>query len=130
MTVESKVKVPFLAEGKITTSVSAGQEFTYGKSEEHSKTITRVVDVEVPANSMANVSFTIYTYNMDVPYIATCVGKTSGRKIKVRGMWHGVSVEASNGIINVTPTNGNSAGAKSIPITNEMLKAKKVIKIE
>lgn len=130
VTVESKVKVPFLAEGKITTSVSAGQEFTYGKSEEHSKTITRVVDVEVPANSMANVSFTIYTYNMDVPYIATCVGKTSGRKIKVRGMWHGVSVEASNGIINVTPTNGNSAGAKSIPITNEMLKAKKVIKIE
>ena len=63
MAVESKIKVPFLAEGKITTSVSAGQEFTYGKSEEHSKTINRTVNVEVPANSMADLSFTIYTSN-------------------------------------------------------------------
>lgn len=125
-----KTGVPFLAEGKITTSVTTGAEFTYGKSEEHSKTITRNVDVDVPANSIANVSYTIYTYNMDVPYIAHCVGKVSGRKIKIRGIWHGVSAEASNGNINVTPINGNTAGAKSIPISNEMLRSKKVIKIE
>lgn len=129
VTVESKLKVPLLVEGKITVSKSSGEEFTYGKSEEHSKTINRTVNVEVPANSMADLSFTIYTYNMDVPYIATCVGKTSGKKIKVRGIWHGVSVEASNGIVNVTPINGNPAGAKSILITNEMLKYKKTIKI-
>lgn len=125
-----KTGVPFLSEGKITTSVTAGQEFTYGKSEEHSKTISRTVDVEVPANSMANVSYTVYTYNMDVPYIAHCVGKTSGKKIKIRGVWHGVSVEASDGSINVTPINGNTAGAKSIPISDEMVRAKKIIKIE
>lgn len=129
MTVESKLKVPILIEGKITVSQSYGEEFSYGKSEEHSKTINRTVNVEVPANSMADLSFTIYTYKMDVPYIATCVGKTSGKKIKVRGIWHGVSVEASNGIVNVTPINGNPAGAKSILITNEMLKYKKTIKI-
>ena len=129
VTVESKLKVPLLIEGKITVSKSSGEEFTYGKSEEHSKTINRTVNVEVPANSMADLSFTIYTYKMDVPYIATCVGKTSGKKIKVRGIWHGVSVEASNGIVNVTPINGNPAGAKSILITNEMLKYKKTIKI-
>jgi hypothetical protein len=129
VTVESKLKVPLLVEGKITVSKSSGEEFTYGKSEEHSKTINRTVNVEVPANSMADLSFTIYTYKMDVPYIATCVGKTSGKKIKVRGIWHGVSVEASNGIVNVTPINGNPAGAKSILITNEMLKYKKTIKI-
>ena len=129
VTVESKLKVPILIEGKITVSQSSGEEFTYGKSEEHSKTINRTVNVEVPANSMADLSFTIYTYKMDVPYIATCVGKTSGKKIKVRGIWHGVSVEASNGIVNVTPINGNPAGAKSILITNEMLKYKKTIKI-
>lgn len=129
VSVECKIRVPIVAEGKITTSVSAGQEFTYGKSEEHSKTITRVVEVEVPAYSIANVSFTVYTSNMEVPYVATCVGKTSGKKIKIRGIWHGVSVEASNGVINVIPI-GNLAGAKSIPISDEMLKAKKVIKIE
>ena len=129
VTVESKLKVPILIEGKITVSQSYGEEFSYGKSEEHSKTINRTVNVEVPANSMADLSFTIYTYKMDVPYIATCVGKTSGKKIKVRGIWHGVSVEASNGIVNVTPINGNPAGAKSILITNEMLKYKKTIKI-
>jgi hypothetical protein len=129
VTVESKLKVPILIEGKITVSESSGEEFSYGKSEEHSKTINRTVNVEVPANSMADLSFTIYTYKMDVPYIATCVGKTSGKKIKVRGIWHGVSVEASNGIVNVTPINGNPAGAKSILITNEMLKYKKTIKI-
>lgn len=129
VTVESKLKVPLLVEGKITVSKSSGEEFTYGKSEEHSKTVNRTVNVEVPANSMADLSFTIYTYKMDVPYIATCVGKTSGKKIKVRGIWHGVSVEASNGIVNVTPINGNPAGAKSILITNEMLKYKKTIKI-
>lgn len=28
---EIKTRVPFIAEGKITTSVSGGQEFTYGK---------------------------------------------------------------------------------------------------
>ena len=111
---EFKVKVPFIA-----------SEFFYGKTEEHSETLTHNVKVTVPANHIAYVSFTLYTFCMAVPYTAICIGKISGRKIKIKGVWNGISVELSTGYINTKPINGNATGAKSFPITDEMIKTHK-----
>ena len=59
---------------------------------------------------------------MAVPYTAICSGKISGRKIKIKGVWNGISVELSTGYINTKPINRNATGAKSFPITDEMIK--------
>ena len=51
------------------------------------KTITREYPVEVPAYNIATMKLTLYKYDMDVDYIATCVGKISGKEIKIKGRW-------------------------------------------
>ena len=66
---------------------------------------------------------------MDVEYVATCVGMTSGKKIEIRGRWQGVDVQKTEAVLDLTPINGNTSGAKSITISDNMLKSNKVIKI-
>lgn len=132
VTVETTVtvKVPFVAKGEIKTTVSEGQEFTYGKSEEHSFTVDRTYPVEVPANYRADMSLTLYKYNMDVEYTATCIGLTSGKRIKIKGRWTGVDVEESDAVLTQTPINGNNNSSRSIIITKDMLRTNKIIKIQ
>lgn len=127
---EFKASVPFIASGKITTSVSGGQKFAYGSSEEVTKTIIREYPVEVPAYNIATMKLTLYKYDMDVDYIATCIGKISGKEIKIKGRWQGVSYEESNAVLNLTPINGSQAQSRSVVITKEMLETNKVIKIQ
>jgi len=126
---EFKASVPFIASGKITTSVSGGQKFSYGSSEEIVKTITRDYNVEVPSYYRAEMRLTLYKYDMDVDYIATCIGKTSGREIKIKGRWEGVNYIESDAILNLTPINGSQAQSKRILITKDMLNTKKVIRV-
>lgn len=82
VTTSFKCKVPFVASGEIKTSVTEGQDFTYGDSEEHTKTINREYPVDVPAYHVAKLTLTLLKYNMDVEYIATCRGLTSGKNLK------------------------------------------------
>lgn len=126
---EVKVGVPFIANGKITTTVSGGQKFSYGSSEEVVKTITREYTVEVPKNYRAEMKLTLYKYDMDVSYIATCVGKTSGREIQIRGHWEGVNYEESDAVLNLTPINGYQAEPKKILIPRRLLKENEIIRI-
>lgn len=73
---------------------------------------------------------TLYKYDMDVDYIATCIGKISGKEIKIKGRWQGVSYEESNAVLNLTPINGSQTQGRSVVITKEMLESNKVIKIQ
>ena len=127
---EVKASVPFIASGKITTSASGGQKFTYGESEEEVETISKKFKVVVPAYYRAEMKLTLYKYEMDVDYTATCVGLTSGKEIKIEGTWNGVNYEETDAVLNLTPINGNQAQRRSLVITKEMLRSNQVIKVE
>lgn len=121
ITTTVQAKVPFVLNGEIRTSVSEGQDFTYGKSEEHSFSISRSYPIVVPANYNAQMTLTLSKYTMDVEYCAVCVGKTSGKRINIRGVWKGVDVQESNAVLQLTPINGTKSVSRSIPITEEMM---------
>lgn len=115
-----KVKVPFLADSKISTSVTSGREFTYGKSEEYTTTFNYSYPVIVPAYSKVKFSLIVSEFNMDVEYIATCTGLTSGKKIKIRGRWTGKDLEHSNAVLNTVYLNEPGVEQTQV-ITHEML---------
>ena len=123
------VKIPIIADGKISTTLSSSKEFTYGKSEEHTITINRDYPIIIPANYIGIMRVTLYKYNMDVEYIATCVGMVSGRKIKIKGRWKGVDVEQTEAVLDLTPTNNSTSGKRTVKIPKDMLESNKVIKI-
>lgn len=121
VTTKFKVKVPFIANGEISTSVSEGQDFTYGETEEHSFSINRTYPITVPSNYTAQMTLTLSKYTMDVEYCAVCVGTVSGRKINIRGIWKGVDVQESDAYLKLTPINGTKSANRMIRITNEMI---------
>lgn len=123
-------KEVYFRQGKITTSVSGGQEFTYGKTEAKTVTISREYPVSVPANYTAQLSVVFYKYNMDVDYVATCVGVTSGRRIKIKGKWSGVDAQFVDTVLNLTPIDSSTASSRKIIITKQMLDSGKIIKVE
>lgn len=126
-----KVKVPFIADGEITTSVSEGQDFTYGESEEKTISINRSYPIIVPAHYTAQMTLTLKKYTMNVDYCAVCVGSISGRRINIRGTWTGVDVQESDAVLNLTPIDSQNSIKKSFVITEEMLsKCNSFIKVE
>lgn len=125
---EIKAKVPFIASGQITTSTSFGQEYTYGKSETTTRVISREYPIIVPSYHKAEISLSLFQYNMDVEYIARCRGLTSGKLININGRWTGVDVVESDAVLNVTPLQGGT-GVQMI-ITKEMLKSNTPIKVK
>ena len=66
---------------------------------------------------------------MDVEYIATCIGLTSGKRINIKGRWQGVDVQETDAVLDLTPINGNKGEAKKITITKSMLNSKRTIKV-
>lgn len=120
VSIKTSVKVPFIASGEITTSVSVGQEFTYGESEEHTFAINREYPIVIPANYVAQMTLVLSKYSMDVEYCAICVGQTSGKRIKIRGVWQGVDVQESDAVLKLTPINGTRANSRSIIIKDGM----------
>lgn len=128
ITTSFKCKVPFIASGEISTSVTEGQDFTYGDSEEHTKTINREYPIDVPAYHVAKLTLTLLKYNMDVEYVATCRGLTSGKKLEIRGRWTGIDVVETNAVVDVTPINGGKS--TRVIITDEMLKSRTPIRVK
>lgn len=128
ITTSFKCKVPFIASGEISTSVTEGQDFTYGDSEEHTKTINREYPIDVPAYHVAKLTLTLLKYNMDVEYVATCRGLTSGKKLEIRGRWTGIDVVETNAVADVTPINGGKS--TRVIITDEMLKSRTPIRVK
>lgn len=81
-----KAGVPFFAEGEIKTSTEFGQSFTYGESESATIAVNRSYPVKVPSNNRADLTLTFFKYNMNVEYVATCRGLTSGKIIQIKGV--------------------------------------------
>lgn len=86
--------------------------------------------MSVPANYTAQLSVVFYKYNMDVDYVATCVGVTSGRRIKIKGKWSGVDAQFVDAVLNLTPIDSSTASSRKIIITKQMLDSGKIIKVE
>lgn len=128
LSTEFQAKVPFIAESKITASQEFGQEFTYGESESTTISVNRSYPVKVPANYRADLSLIFFKYNMNVNYIATCRGLTSGRKIEIKGVWSGVDVEETDANLTLTPLDGGTI--QKIKISKEMLDSRKVIEVK
>ena len=127
LSTEVKAKVPFIASGKISASTEFGQQFTYGESESTTIAINRSYPVKVPANYRADLSLTFFKYNIDVDYIATCRGLTSGKMIEIKGIWSGVDVEETDANLTLTPLDGGTI--QKMKISKEMLDSKKVIEM-
>lgn len=128
VTTSFKCKVPFISSGEIKTSVTEGQDFTYGESEEKAFTINREYPVTVPPYEVAELTLTLFKYNMDVEYVATCRGLVSGKKIQIKGRWTGVDVIENDAVLSSTPINGGET--TSIVITPNMLKSNEPIQIK
>ena len=86
--------------------------------------------MSVPANYTAQLSVVFYKYNMDVDYVATCVGVTSGRRIKIKGKWSGVDAQFVDAVLNLTPIDSSTASSRKIIITKQMLDSGKIIKVD
>jgi hypothetical protein len=123
-----KAGVPFFAEGEIKTSTEFGQNFTYGESESATIAVNRSYPVKVPPNNRADLTLTFFTYNMNVDYIATCRGLTSGKIIQIKGVWSGIDVQETNANLTLTPLNGGTV--QKMEISKEMLDSKKIIELK
>ena len=123
-----KAGVPFFAEGEIKTSTEFGQSFTYGESESATIAVNRSYPVNVPSNNRADLTLTFFKYNMNVDYVATCRGLTSGKIIQIKGVWNGVDVEKTNANLTLTPLNGGSV--QKMEISKEMLNSKRIIEMK
>lgn len=104
-----KVGCPIFAEGKITTSTTTSYEHTYGESSTIRRSISRQYPVKIPSMYRADLSVTLFEDKIDMNYIATCRGNESGRIIKLRGMWKGVSVSQGEAALTMTPLNSRQA---------------------
>lgn len=128
VTTSFKCKVPFISSGEIKTSVTEGQDFTYGESDEKTFTINREYPVNVPPYEVAELTLTLFKYNMDVEYVATCRGLVSGKRIQIKGRWTGVDVIENDAVLSSTPIDGGKT--TSIVITPDMLKLNEPILIK
>lgn len=122
-------KVPFIVKGEISTSTEFGQQFTYGTSESKTTAVNRNYPIKIPANYRADLSLIFFKYKLNVNYIATCRGLTSGRIIAIKGVWDGIDVDETDANLTLTPLSGRGV-TKNIKITKEMLNSKRVIEIQ
>ncbi len=123
-------KVPFVdISSEISTSITSGEEYTYGESEEKTFSISRTYPVVVPANHRAELTLTLFKYNIDVEYVAVCRGLTSGKRINIKGRWNGVDFVETDAVLDLFPINGVGARSRMV-ITKEMLKTNNLIRVK
>lgn len=65
---------------------------------------------------------------MDVEYVATCRGVTSGKKLEIKGRWTGVDVVETEASTEFTPLNGGPT--TRVVISENMLNSRMPIKIQ
>jgi hypothetical protein len=66
LSTEFKVNVPFLASGKINTSVGSTTSFTYGKTESQEDSRSYNFPIEIAPQTRMDVSLTVSRFNMNV----------------------------------------------------------------
>lgn len=116
---EFKTGVPIFASGKIETSTTSSYEYSYGKSSSKRQSVSHTFPLVVPARSYAECTLSFAQYEANVKYEAICIGKTSGREIKIRGQWDGISFSEDRTNVKITsldnPSIVKSASFKGVP---------------
>lgn len=107
ITATVKAGIPFVANGEISTEVSASLQHTYGESETTEDTRNYDIPLLVPAMTRVTASATVTRYNLNVKYIATLRGINTNKIIHVNGTWSGV--DCTDIIVSTTQTNLRTA---------------------
>jgi hypothetical protein len=90
-----KVKLPLVGESTLNTSTTFSSDWTYTKGgrESKSRTITVTDVIQVPPRTTILVEIVGVEYKMNITYIATLRGRTTGRELRLTGIWEGVMVQ-------------------------------------
>ena len=89
MSGEIKVTIPFIKNG-ITTTVGSSSSATYGETETIQDTRNYNFQIVVPPMRRLIATASVTRYKMKLNYTAYLTGVTSGRTVKVRGVWEGI----------------------------------------
>ena len=88
---EFKTGIPFLAEGKISLSVTASYEFSYGKEKSVTKTKSAKYACIAAVGKTTTCTATLRMAEINVPYIMTVRHKKKGCKCTSKGFFRRVS---------------------------------------
>jgi len=86
----AKVGIPFIADGKITTTANTSSSATWGESSTTQDTRNYNFQIIVPARRRVVATASVSRYHMKLNYTAYLTGVNTGRTIKVTGVWDGV----------------------------------------
>lgn len=84
------VGVPVVANGKISVSETSSRSRTWGKSETSSDSRNYNFPVTVPPYRRLIAKAQVMTYKMNVGYTTYLRGLTTGREVRLDGVWEGV----------------------------------------
>ncbi|MBD9167710.1 hypothetical protein [uncultured Parabacteroides sp.] len=96
ITTKVSVGLPIIKEGgEISYENTTARNWSYQESqtEQKERVIQDNFSLEIPPHSKYIIDITAVTYNIDVTYIATLVGKQSGKTIQLKGTWQGVECD-------------------------------------
>ena len=96
ITTKVSVGLPLLKDGgEISSENTTAKNWSYQESqtEQKERTIQDKFSLEIPPHSKYTINITAVTYDINVTYIATLVGKESGQTIQLQGIWKGVECE-------------------------------------
>lgn len=113
VTATVKAKIPFIADGTLSTELTGATESTYGGSETFEDTRNYNIPLLVPANSQITATATVARYQMSVNYIATLRGRNTGKIINVAGTWSGV--DCTDIVVGVQQTNLRTMAVTKMP---------------
>lgn len=113
ITTKANVGLPVInGGGEISHEHTTAKNWSYqeSKTEQRERVIQDKFSIEIPPHTKYIIDVTAVTYNIDVTYIATLVGKKSGKTIQLKGTWRGVEC---NGI----DYNAHTADGKAVTVT-------------
>lgn len=87
---ESKAGIPLFSEGKLNTSITTTQSFTYSNSEVKEDARIYNFPIEVSPFTRLVAKITIAQYNASIAYEAKLKSKRTGLIITVNGVWNGI----------------------------------------
>ncbi|KAK0491885.1 hemolytic lectin LSLc [Armillaria luteobubalina] len=88
---EFSVGIPLVAEGKISTSVSQSNVWTFGTEDSFSKTYTANFPVRAGPHTTVRGVSSVQQGTLEVPYTLHLVSKSAGVSVETKGIWRGVS---------------------------------------
>ncbi|MDR0332645.1 MAG: hypothetical protein LBI15_04200 [Dysgonamonadaceae bacterium] len=103
-----EIKIPVIATGGINTTVThnSGWSFTNGGTQTKSEVFTLSRTLQIPPRTRLVVELVAISYDMNITYIATLKGRTTGKIIRLTGTWESVLVQEDD--INIYHPDGRA----------------------